>query len=243
MSNGSFTLATFVSQTVSDSDTWQSRDCTCLCHLGWCDTDRIVSIFVAPPKVAKASKEWLSHTVVVCQCRPRYRANFCQWKHGLIRAVLFCATALLALATLGGTTQIGSFLFSLRWLGRQGKYNYVAVACRSHWRYRSNLRQCKQRLKGSSILCYCLTCLGHLGRHNTDIIVSIFVMPPRVAKASTTMSLSCVVVTSVMVLTFVNVNKGLKALLQWKTLQSYHRRKFQWQYNKIYYWTAGVAHW
>jgi hypothetical protein len=31
-------------------------DCTCLGHLGQCDTDRIISIYVALPKVAKASK-------------------------------------------------------------------------------------------------------------------------------------------------------------------------------------------
>jgi hypothetical protein len=29
-------------------------DCTCLGHLGQCDTDRIVSIYVTLPKVAKA---------------------------------------------------------------------------------------------------------------------------------------------------------------------------------------------
>jgi hypothetical protein len=28
---------------------------TCLAHLGQCDTDRIISIYVTPPKVAKAS--------------------------------------------------------------------------------------------------------------------------------------------------------------------------------------------
>jgi hypothetical protein len=37
-----FTLATSVSETVGD--TRQSRDCTCLGHLGQCDTDRIISI-------------------------------------------------------------------------------------------------------------------------------------------------------------------------------------------------------
>ncbi len=31
-------------------------DCTCLGHLGRCDTDRIMSIYVTLPKVAKASK-------------------------------------------------------------------------------------------------------------------------------------------------------------------------------------------
>ncbi len=54
--NGSFTLATFVSDTIGDSDTQQSRDFNCLGHLGRRDTDRIISIDVMPPKVAKASK-------------------------------------------------------------------------------------------------------------------------------------------------------------------------------------------
>ncbi len=39
MCNGSSTLAKFVSETIGDSDTKQ-----CLDHLGWHDTDRIVSI-------------------------------------------------------------------------------------------------------------------------------------------------------------------------------------------------------
>jgi hypothetical protein len=41
---------------------WQQRhttvwNSTCLGHLGQCNTDRIISIYVAPPKVAKESKE------------------------------------------------------------------------------------------------------------------------------------------------------------------------------------------
>ncbi len=36
-------------------------DCTCLGHLGQCDTDRIVSIYATPPKVAKASKACHCH--------------------------------------------------------------------------------------------------------------------------------------------------------------------------------------
>jgi hypothetical protein len=39
---------------------------TCLGHLEWRDTDRIISIYVATPKVAKAStKMSLSRVVVV----------------------------------------------------------------------------------------------------------------------------------------------------------------------------------
>jgi hypothetical protein len=52
------------------------------------------------------------------------------------------------------------------------------------------------------ILCHCLSCLGHLGRCDTDRIISIFVTPPKVAKASTSVSLSCVIVTGVIALTF-----------------------------------------
>jgi len=37
-------------------------DFTCLCHLGWRDTDRIISISVVSPKVAKAS------TIVTVAC-------------------------------------------------------------------------------------------------------------------------------------------------------------------------------
>ncbi len=48
---GSFTLAKFVGKTISDSST----NCTCLGHLGWCDTNRNDPICVAPSKVAKAS--------------------------------------------------------------------------------------------------------------------------------------------------------------------------------------------
>ncbi len=42
--------------------------CTCHVHLGRCDTDRIVSIYVATPKVAKASKE--------CDIASRYLGRF-----------------------------------------------------------------------------------------------------------------------------------------------------------------------
>jgi hypothetical protein len=56
LANGSFTLATFVSETIGDIDTRQSRDCTCFGRLGRPDTDRIVSIYVTLPKVDKASK-------------------------------------------------------------------------------------------------------------------------------------------------------------------------------------------
>ncbi len=55
--NKSFILAKVVSKTVSDSEMRQSHDCTCLGHLGQRNTDRIISIYVVPPKVAKESTE------------------------------------------------------------------------------------------------------------------------------------------------------------------------------------------
>jgi hypothetical protein len=47
---------------------------------------------------------------------------------------------LLALATLNGVTEIGSFLFASCHQGGQGKYN---SDCRCHRHYRAKLRQCK----------------------------------------------------------------------------------------------------
>ncbi len=58
---GSLTLATFVGDNASNSD-----ECLYLLdHFGQGDTDRIISIYVAPPKVAKASTSvLLSHVIV-----------------------------------------------------------------------------------------------------------------------------------------------------------------------------------
>jgi hypothetical protein len=42
-----------------------------------------------------------------------------------------------------------------------------------------------------------LTCLSHLGLRNTERIISIYVSMPKVAKASTKMSLSLVIVVGV----------------------------------------------
>ncbi len=41
----------FFGENISNSD----RLCTCLGHLGWCHTDRIISMCVVLPLVAKAS--------------------------------------------------------------------------------------------------------------------------------------------------------------------------------------------
>ncbi len=53
--------------------------------------------------------------------------------------------------------------------------------------------------------CYC-TCLGHLGRRDRDRIISISVASPRVAKTSTRVSLTRVVVAGIIALTLANVN-------------------------------------
>ncbi len=50
-----------------------TRDCTHLGHLGRCDRDRIIFIFVASLKEAKVS-------TVACNCRWHYRTKLCQWK-------------------------------------------------------------------------------------------------------------------------------------------------------------------
>ncbi len=54
-------------------------DFTCLGHLGRWDTDRIISICVMQPKVAKASQM----VTVVCRCHQHYRSKLCQCKQGI----------------------------------------------------------------------------------------------------------------------------------------------------------------
>ncbi len=49
-------LSAMLRTIMSTTPTSDSHHCTCHGHLGKCDTDRIVSIYVAMPKVAKASK-------------------------------------------------------------------------------------------------------------------------------------------------------------------------------------------
>jgi hypothetical protein len=46
-------------------------------------------------------------------------------------------------------------------------------------------------VKSSVILRHSLTSLGHLGRCNTDRIISIYVVPPKVVKASTVTCRCC----------------------------------------------------
>ncbi len=66
-------------------------DCTGLGHLVRCNTDRVVSIYVALLKVAKAS----TVVSVVCRCRRHnrrcYRSKLCQCKHGLINSLSYGA--------------------------------------------------------------------------------------------------------------------------------------------------------
>jgi hypothetical protein len=56
------------------------------------------------------------------------------------------------------------------------------------------------------------TCLGYLGQGNTDRIVSIFVVLSKMAKASTSVSLSRVFVAIVITPTFANVNTALEQI-------------------------------
>ncbi len=69
-------------------------------------------------------------------------------------------------------------------------------------------KQNRQWQRHVTVTTYC-TCLGHLGWRDTDRIVSIFVVLPKVAKASTSAPLSSVIVTSISVPTFANVNTAL----------------------------------
>jgi hypothetical protein len=58
--NGSFTLATFVSETFGYSDSPQQYLHLPVCHLGRCDTDMIFSIYFALPKERKEGEISLS---------------------------------------------------------------------------------------------------------------------------------------------------------------------------------------
>ena len=53
----------FYGDIASNSDMWQSL-LTCLGHHGQCNKDRIISIYVIPPKVAKASE----YDCLCCRC-------------------------------------------------------------------------------------------------------------------------------------------------------------------------------
>jgi hypothetical protein len=69
--NGLFTLAKFVSKTVSNSDKRQSLSVLTLATLGGMTKKRNVLICVALPKVAKAS----TIVSVVCRCCWHYQAK------------------------------------------------------------------------------------------------------------------------------------------------------------------------
>jgi len=85
----------------------------------------------------------------------------------------------LALATLGGTTQIGSFLFLVA-SPKAAKASSVTchhrpIACCCPWNYHAKLWQ----------LVRSITCLSNLGQSNTNRNNPICVLPPNVSKAST----------------------------------------------------------
>ncbi len=150
-----------------------------------------------------------------------YLGIFCTLGHFLpkavftlakVRAIMTCDMLVLALATLGGAKEIASFLcivvppkvaktstvVTVTWL------SCVAVADG----FDNKLRQCKQPIMDHLHCQHLLaimpplapsvfTCLGHLGWRDTDRIISIYVMPPKVAKANTVVTvtwLSCVAV-------------------------------------------------
>jgi hypothetical protein len=88
MIHGPFTLAKFVSKTISDSNRRQSRKShmtvttvLALATFGSTTTIRNDPISVVPPKVAKES-------TVACRCRWHYQAKLCQWKHSFNKVLL-----------------------------------------------------------------------------------------------------------------------------------------------------------
>ncbi len=60
--------------------TCDSHYCTSLGHLGWHDTDGIVSIFC---HAAQGGQGKYKCVTVMCHCCWHYNANLCQCKHGL----------------------------------------------------------------------------------------------------------------------------------------------------------------
>jgi hypothetical protein len=80
---GSFTLATFVgknnSDNANDSDTLQWQLTTCLFHLGWRNTDRIISIFCCAAqggkgKYSRVAVAGIIAVVITNKCRQCKRA-------------------------------------------------------------------------------------------------------------------------------------------------------------------------
>jgi len=109
----------FYSNIAGDSDIWQSL-LTSLGHLGWRDTDRIISTYVVSPKVAKASTSVsLSRVIVIGVIAPPWLI-----RHGSKRLIcigkffwkqflqLCIVTPFFYLVTLDDTTKLGSFLFT-----------------------------------------------------------------------------------------------------------------------------------
>jgi hypothetical protein len=134
---------------IDDSD----RLCTCLGHLGWHSTARIISICVTSPKVAKAS----SVVNVMCKCCWPYYAEHFHWKYSFSHAYIgkvhqdnasdsnkrqrqATLTIFLVLATLGDATPTGLFLLLVlpRKVAKASTVvpPMVTVACRCHQRFR-----------------------------------------------------------------------------------------------------------
>ncbi len=80
VSYGLFTWVTFVSETISDKDTRQSLESTCLGHLGQHDTDRIVSISCCATQGGQAKYCFVSLLLVLSRILR-------QWKHGFSKTI------------------------------------------------------------------------------------------------------------------------------------------------------------
>jgi len=77
---GSCTWVMFVSKTIGNS-TLTSHYYTCLGHLVWRNTDRIVSIY------CQGGQGKYKCVTVTCRCHRRYPVNLHHCKHGLMRMV------------------------------------------------------------------------------------------------------------------------------------------------------------
>jgi hypothetical protein len=74
---------------------------------------------------------------------------------------------------------------------KQSIRNSYKTDIKRRWSVMDHLRWQSLFVKSSVILRHSLTSPGHLGRRNTDRIISIYVVPPKVVKASTVTYRSC----------------------------------------------------
>ncbi len=154
--DGLFTLAMFVSETVSDNDMQQSLDCTCLVQLGQHGTDRIISICCSAQGVQGKYK----CVAVKCHCHWHCCPTFAN-----VNIANLCCSAQ------GGQgkykcVSVASLLPALSPYLCKCKYSldglFTLAMFVSETVSDSNMRQ--------SLDC---TCLVQLGRHGTDRIISI----------------------------------------------------------------------